>query len=163
MKFDAPVTRRTAVAVAAATLLLAGCGAGEPAGSVRAGSAGSVKEGGWTVELVADAPILNVVGEEGSVMPGECWVKLSDGTVQVQVAGSSIPEPAVEAVDFSDGVLTVTMEMPDEGTPATMDYVLHQFMIIPEGDEDVTSVELVRGDERSELPVGAIVELEGEE
>lgn len=164
MKLDAHITRRSLVA-ATATLLLAGCGAGEPAGSVATGSAQDAPAAtadleAWTVSLDPEAPFLNVVGEEGTAMPKECWVRHEDGTVQVQVAGSSIPEPEVEEVAFLDGVLTVTMVVPEEGTPATMDYVLHQFVISCEDAPEVTGVVLVRGEDRLELPAGELVEFE---
>lgn len=162
MKFDARITRRSLVA-AAATLLLAGCGAGEPAGSVDIGSARDLPvetAGAWKAALDPEAPFMNVAGEGDSVMPGECWMRREDGAVQVQVLGSSIPEPAVEALEFADGVLTVTMAQPEEGTPATMDFVLHQFILSADGAREVTGVVLVRGDDRAELPVGELVELE---
>ena len=162
MKFDARITRRSAIA-AAATLLLAGCGAEGPAGSVAAGSAPSdpgATAVSWEAKLAPEAPFMNVAGEEGSVMPGECWMQHEDGTVQVQVSGPSIPEPAVEGVEFADGILTVTMAQPEEGTPATMDFVLHQFVLSAEVAPEVTGVVLVRGDDGVELPAGELVELE---
>lgn len=165
MKLDARITRRSLVA-AAATLLLAGCGAGEPAGSVAIGStqdAPAATAVAWTAELDPEAPFLNVVGEEGAAMPGECWVLHEDGTVQVQVAGSSIPEPEVIGTSFSDGCLTVSLALPEEDTPATMDYVLHQFMIVPAEDAEVTRVLLARGEEVLELPAGELAVLEDAE
>ena len=160
MKFDARITRRSAIA-AAATLLLTGCGAGGPAGSA-AGSAPSDPAAAvsWEAELAPEAPFMNVAGEEGSVMPGECWMQHEDGTVQVQVSGSSIPEPAVEGVEFADGILTVTMAQHEEGTPATMDFVLHQFVLSAGAAPEVAGVVLVRGDDGAELPAGELVELE---
>ena len=135
MKFDARITRRSLIA-AAATLLLAGCGAGGPAGSAPSGSAGAgsahsdpVVAVAWEAALDPEAPFMNVAGQDGAATPGECWTQQEDGTVQVQVAGSSIPEPTVESVEFADGVLTLTMAQPDEDTPATMDFVLHQFIV----------------------------------
>ena len=103
---------------------------------------------------------MNVEGDQGAATPGECWMQHEDGTVQVQVAGSSIPEPAVESVEFADGVLTLTMAQPDEDTPATMDFVLHQFMLTSDGASEVTGVVLVRGEETVELPAGGLAELE---
>lgn len=164
MKLDARITRRSLVA-ATATLLLAGCGAGDPAGPDATGSAQDAPAAPadgqvWTAALDPEAPFLNVAGEEGAAMPKECWVRSEDGTVQVQVAGSSIPEPEVGEVAFLDGVLTVTMVVPEEGTPATMDYVLHQFVISCEDAPEVTGVVLVRGEDRLELPAGEFVEFE---
>ncbi len=164
MKFDARITRRSLIA-AAATLLLAGCGAGEPAaagstGSAQDAPAAASKNVAWEAKLDAEAPFMNVEGDQGAATPGECWMQHEDGTVQVQISGSSIPEPAVEGVEFSDGILTVTMVQPEEGTPATMDFVLHQFMLSSDGAPEVTGVELVRGGEAVELPVGELVELE---
>ena len=165
MKLDAHITRRSLVA-ATATLLLAGCGAGEPAGSVATGSAQDAPAAtavAWTAELDPEAPFLNVVGEEDSVTPGDCWMQHEDGVVQVQVAGSSIPEPEVIGTSFSDGCLTVSLALPEEDNPATMDYVLHQFMIVPAKDAEVTSVLLARGEEALELPAGEPVVLEDAE
>lgn len=164
MKLDAHITRRSLVA-ATATLLLAGCGAGDPVGSDATGSAQDVPAASadgqvWTAALDPEAPFLNVAGEEGAAMPKECWVRREDGTVQVQVAGSSIPEPEVIGTSFSDGCLTVSLALPEEDTPATMDYVLHQFMITPAKDAEVTRVLLARGEEVLELPAGELVEFE---
>ena len=103
---------------------------------------------------------MNIEGEEGSANPGDCWTQHEDGSVQVQVAGSSIPEPAVESVEFADGVLTLTMARPEEGTPTTMDFVLHQFVLTTDDAPEVTGVVLVRGDERTELPAGGLAEPE---
>lgn len=161
--FDARMTRRSAVALCA-TLLLAGCGAGELAadstGSAQDAPAAASKNVAWEAKLDAEAPFMNVEGDQGATMPGECWMRHEDGTVQVQVAGSSIPEPAVESVEFADGVLTLTMAQPDEDTPATMDFVLHQFMLSSDGASEVTGVVLVRGEETVELPAGELAELE---
>lgn len=157
MKIQAAITRRSMVA-AAAVLLLTGCSADANAGSAPAVPAEPAVAEAWDAKLDADAPILNVEGEEGAVMPGECWTVLEDGTIQLQVAGSSTPEPEVESVDFADGVVTVTMATPEEGTPATMDFVLHQFMVTPAEGVEVTGVVLVRGEERVELPAGVVVE-----
>uniref|UniRef100_UPI0040270714 hypothetical protein n=1 Tax=Collinsella intestinalis TaxID=147207 RepID=UPI0040270714 len=164
MKFDARITRRSLIA-AAATLLLAGCGAGGPAGSAPSGSAGAgsahsdpVAAVAWEAALDPEAPFMNV-----AATPGECWMQHEDGTVQVQVAGSSIPEPAVESVEFADGVLTLTMAQPDEDTPATMDFVLHQFMVSGADAPKVAAVVLVRGEETVELPAGELAELEAVE
>lgn len=167
MKLDAHLTRRSVVA-AAAMLALAGCGAGEPAGSVNTGSAqdapaATSSAGVWEATLDTEAPFMNTEGEEGSAMPSECWMQHEDGTVQVQVAGSSIPEPEVELAEFSDGILTVTLAQPKEDTPATMDFVLHQFVLSTGDAPTVTGVVLVRGDERMELAHGSLVELGGEE
>ncbi|MFR2950327.1 MAG: hypothetical protein ACLTKG_02545 [Collinsella intestinalis] len=167
MKFDARITRRSLIA-AAATLLLAGCGAGgrrpAPSGSAGAGSAHSdpVAAVAWEAASTPK-PFMNVAGQDGAAMPGECWIQHEDGTVQVQVAGSSIPEPAVESVEFADGVLTLTMAQPDEDTPATMDFVLHQFMVSGTDAPKVAAVVLVRGEETVELPAGELAELEAVE
>ena len=96
-------------------------------------------------------------------MPGDCWMQREDGAVQVQVSGSSIPEPAVESVEFADGILTVTMAQPDEDAPATMDFVLHQFVLTSDDAPKVAGVVLVRGGEAVDLPAGEIVELESSE
>ncbi len=165
MKLDYRITRRSAI-VFATTLLLAGCGAGEPAGSVDAGSvqdAPVATARAWEAELDVEAPFMNVEGEEGSAMPGDCWMQREDGAVQVQVSGSSIPEPAVESVEFTDGILTVTMAQPDEDAPATMDFVLHQFVLTSDGAPKVAGVVLVRGGEAVDLPAGEIVEPESAE
>lgn len=167
MKFDARITRRSLIA-AAATLLLAGCGAGEPAtagstGSAQDAPAAASKNVAWEAELDAEAPFMNVEGDQGTATPGECWTQHEDGTVQVQVAGSSIPEPTVESVEFADGVLTLTMAQPDEDTPATMDFVLHQFMVSGTDAPKVAAVVLVRGEETVELPAGELAELEAVE
>lgn len=169
MKFDARITRRSLIA-AAATLLLAGCGAGGPAGSAPSGSAGAgsarsdpVAAVAWEAALDPEAPFMNVAGQDGAATPGECWMQHEDGTVQVQVAGSSIPEPAVESVEFADGVLTLTMAQPDEDTPATMDFVLCQFMVSGTDAPKVAAVVLVRGEETVELPAGELAELEAVE
>lgn len=167
MKFDARITRRSLIA-AAATLLLAGCGAGEPAaagstGSAQDAPAAASKNVAWEAKLDAEAPFMNVEGDQGAATPGECWMQHEDGTVQVQVAGSSIPEPAVESVEFADGVLTLTMAQPDEDTPATMDFVLHQFMVSGADAPKVAAVVLVRGEETVELPAGELAELEAVE
>lgn len=164
MNLDAHITRR-AVLAAAATLVLAGCGAGEPAGSLPAGSTSAdpvpaTADASWKATLDPEALFMNAEGEEGSVMPGECWMQHGDGTVQIQVSGSSIPEPAVESIEFADGVLTVTLAMPDQDAPATMDYVLHQFMLSADDAPEVTGVVLVRGEEEVELPAGTLVEPE---
>lgn len=106
---------------------------------------------------------MNVAGQDGAATPGECWTQHEDGTVQVQVAGSSIPEPTVESVEFADGVLTLTMAQPDEDTPATMDFVLHQFMVSGADAPKVAAVVLVRGEETVELPAGELAELEAVE
>ena len=103
---------------------------------------------------------MNIEGEEGSANPGDCWTQHEDGSVQVQVAGSSIPEPAVESVEFADGVLTLTMVQPEEGTPTTMDFTLYQFVLTADDAPEVTGVVLVRGDEKTELPAGGLVEPE---
>lgn len=153
MKLDARMTRRSAVALAA-SLLLAGCASGAPAGSAPTGSA---PVSAWTAVLDAEAPILNVEGEEGAAMPGECWTALEDGTIQVQIAGSSIPEPEVESVEFSDGTLTLVMAVPGEDAPATMDFALHQFMVKGGDAASVARVEVVRGEDASELPAGVVV------
>lgn len=164
--FDARMARRSAVALCA-TLLLAGCGVGMTAaggtGSAQDAPAVASKNATWEAKLDSEAPFMNAEGEEGAVMPGECWMQHEDGTVQVQVAGSSIPEPAVESVEFADGVLTLTMAHPDEGTPTTMDFVLHQFMVGGADAPKVTGVVLVRGEETVELPAGEFVELEAAE
>lgn len=60
MKFDARITRRSLIA-AAATLLLAGCGAGEPAaagstGSAQDAPAAASKNVAWEAKLDAEAP-----------------------------------------------------------------------------------------------------------
>ena len=94
------------------------------------------------------------------VCPTGASFKAEDGTVQVQVSGSSIPEPAVEGVEFADGILTVTMAQHEEGTPATMDFVLHQFVLSAGAAPEVAGVVLVRGDDGAELPAGELVELE---
>lgn len=156
MKIQASIARRSVLAAAAA-LLLAGCSAPANAGSAPTAPA-EVSPAAWTARLDADAPILNVKGEEGAAMPGECWAVLEDGTIQVQIAGSSMPEPEVGGVDFADGILTLTMVQPEEGTPATMDFILHQFMVAPGDDAKVTGVVLVRGEESAELPAGVVVE-----
>ena len=161
--FDARMTRRSAVALCA-TLLLAGCGADEPA----AGSTGSAQDApvaasenvAWEAKLDTEAPFMNIEGDQGAATPSECWMQHEDGMVQVQVAGSSIPEPAVESVEFADGVLTLTMAQPDDDTPATMDFVLHQFMVGGADAPKVTGVVLVRGEEAVELPAGELAELE---
>ena len=75
------------------------------------------------------------------------------------LAGSSMPEPEVGGVDFADGILTLTMAQSEEGTPATMDFVLHQFMVTPGDDAEVAGVVLVRGEESVELPAGVVVEV----
>lgn len=165
--FDARMTRRSAVALCA-TLLLAGCGAGEPAAAGSTGSAqdapvAASKNVAWEAKLDTEAPFMNIEGDQGAAMPGECWMQHEDGTVQVQVAGSSIPEPAVEGVEFADGVLTLTMAQPDEDTPATMDFVLHQFMVSGTDAPKVAAVVLVRGEETVELPAGELAELEAAE
>lgn len=168
MNMDARMTRRCAT-VAVAALMLTGCGAAQPADPVDAGSgAGSAPvapasapaAGIWSAKLDPDAPFLNVAGEQGAAMPGACWMRREDGAIQVQVPASSIPEPAVERVAFADGVLTVTMAVPDENTPATMDYVLHQIVASAEDAPEVTGVVLVRGEETLELPVGEMAEPE---
>ena len=156
MKIQASIARRSVLAAAAA-LLLAGCSAPANAGSAPAAPA-EASLAAWTARLDTDAPILNVKGEEGAAMPGECWAVLEDGTIQVQVAGSSMPEPEVGSVDFADGILTLTMVQPEEGTPATMDFILHQLMVTPGDDAKVTGVVLVRGEESAELPAGVVVE-----
>lgn len=160
MSFDARITRRSAL-VFAASLLLAGCAPAATDGSAPAGSmAGSaaVSDAGpaWEATLDAEAPFLNVEGQEGAAMPGDLWTQLDDGTIQVQVAGSSIPEPAVDRVDFADGVLTLTMAVPDENTPATMDLVLHQFMVKPVDKAEVKTVKLIRGSDEVELARGVV-------
>lgn len=167
MRRELNLTRRCALA-AAATLLLAGCAPGTPVGSTPSGSqaAGSASStpasvsGAWETRLDAGAPFMNIEGEEGSANPGDCWTQHEDGSVQVQVVGSSIPEPAVESVEFADGVLTLTMAQPEEGTPTTMDFVLHQFVLTTDDAPEVTGVVLVRGDERTELPAGGLAEPE---
>ena len=165
--FDARMTRRSAVALCA-TLLLAGCGDGEPAaagstGSAQDAPAAASKNVAWEAKLDAEAPFMNVEGDRGAAMPGECWIQHEDGTVQVQVAGSSIPEPAVESVEFADGVLTLTMAQPDEDMPATMDFVLHQLMVSGTDAPKVAAVVLVRGEETVELPAGELAEIEAAE
>lgn len=168
MERELYITRRCTLA-AAATLLLAGCAPSAPSGSAPSGSqmAGSASSasasaaGAWEVLLDTEAPFMNIEGEEGSASPGACWMQHEDGSVQVQVTGSSIPEPAVEDVSFSDGVLTLTMVQPEEGTPTTMDFVLHQFMLTTDEAPEVTGVVLVRGDEKTELPAGCLAEPEG--
>lgn len=161
---DAHMIRRSAAALCA-TLLLAGCGAGEPAGAVITGSAQDApaftsRGVTWEAGLDAEAPFMNVEGEAGAAMPGECWMQHGDGAVQVQLVGSSIPEPTVESVEFADGVLTLTMVQPDEGAPSTMDFVLHQFMVSGVDAPRVTGVVLVRGEDADALPEGELVEPE---
>ena len=51
------------------------------------------------------------------------------------------------------------MAQPEEGTPATMDFVLHQFMVTPGDDAEVAGAVLVRGEESVELPAGVVVEV----
>ena len=68
--FDARMTRRSAVALCA-TLLLAGCGAGEPAaagstGSAQDAPAAAAKNVAWEAKLDADAPFMNVEGDQGA-------------------------------------------------------------------------------------------------
>ncbi len=161
MSFDARITRRSAL-VLAASLLLAGCAPAATDGSAPAGSdAGSASVAGnpstaWEVVLDSDAPFLNVEGEEGAAMPGDCWLQREDGSIQVQVAGSSIPEPSVERVEYADGQLTLVMAIPDENTPATMDYVLHQFVVTPANGDEVSGVKVVRGEDEAELPHGIV-------
>lgn len=167
MKRELYITRRCAL-VAGATLLLAGCTPGTPAGSAPSGSqaAGSASStpvsaaGAWEARLDAEAPFMNIEGEEGSVSPGACWMQHEDGSVQVQITGSSIPEPAVESIEFADGILTLTMVRPSEDMPTTMDFVLHQFVLTTDDTPEVTGVVLVRGDEKTELPAGSLVEPE---
>ena len=163
MNMDARMTRRCAT-VAVAALMLTGCGTARPADPVDAGSnAGSAPAapasepadaGAWSAKLDPDAPFLNIAGEQGAAMPGACWMRREDGAIQVQVPSSSIPEPKVERVALADGMLTVTMVVPDEDTPATMDYVLHQVIVTGEDAPEVTGVVLVRGEETHELPAG---------
>ncbi|MDO4436980.1 MAG: hypothetical protein Q4B77_03405 [Coriobacteriaceae bacterium] len=162
MRFNTHAAR-SFVLTAMAVLVLAGCTAGSSSGSDSADSAtvglASKQPGAsvsWKAELDPDAQFLNVAGEEGAAMPGDCWVLLENGAVQMQVSGSSIPQPEVEDVDYSDGVLTVTMREPADDEPATMDYVLHQFMLTPTDDSQVKSVVLVQGDTRAELPMGVL-------
>lgn len=167
MRLELHLTRRCALA-AAATLLLAGCAPGTPVGSTSSGSqaAGSASStpastfGAWEARLDAEAPFMNIEGEEGSANPGDCWAQHEDGSVQVQIGGSSISEPAVESVEFADGVLTLTMVQPEEGTPTTMDFTLYQFVLTTDDAPEVTGVVLVRGDERTELPAGGLAEPE---
>ena len=165
--FDARMTRRSAVALCV-TLLLAGCGAGEPAaagstGSAQDAPAAASKNVAWEAKLDAEAPFMNVEGDQGAATPGECWTQHEDGTVQVQVAGSSIPEPTVESVEFADGVLTLTMAPPDEATPATMDVVLHHFMVSDADAPKAATVVTVRGEETVELPAAEHPDIEAVE
>ncbi len=100
MRHELHLTRRCVLA-AAATLLLAGCAPGTPVGSTPSGSqaAGSASStsasvfGAWETRLDAEAPFMNIEGEEGSANPGDCWTQHEDGSVQVQVPAGGLAEP----------------------------------------------------------------------
>lgn len=96
-----------------------------------------------------------VVGD--SAGPATCWRPLEGGSVQLQVASGSSPEPEVESVTQRAGTLTVTLRH-KEG-PATLDLGAHEFVLAPEGGEPeffVEAVRLVRDGQAEDVPAGDV-------
>lgn len=77
---------------------------------------------------------------DGAILTGDAWAPRED-FIQLQLCGASIPGQKIESVSEKDGTLTVTLEVQDG--PQTMDLLLTEWCLTPEGDAKVSSIERV--------------------
>ena len=77
---------------------------------------------------------------DGAILTGDAWAP-REGFIQLQLCGASIPGQKIESVSEKDGTLTVTLEVQDG--PQTMDLLLTEWRLTPEGDAKTSSIERV--------------------